>query len=973
MELWVKIGKSLLIGTIMGIVVVVFTNNIAPELIDRLEYQSYYMRYKWKYMDLAKNSKENTDSKRDYGIMIVDIDDRTQHKLGVYWNWNRSYHATTINTLNKHFPAAVLFDINFHDPEDGNSRLQVERLLDRAQQKMPQFEIPPQTRTTILNTIDYDKQFIEATRESGVVFHGVRMSSENDYPNVDLSQIRQRATLEWHNKLNTPSCITLSGANFDCTNHDKTIIDGIFPELAQAAQGIGHLNVIPNDDGVIREVDLLYSFGRNSSVYLPITMRIAATLFATPNEEIIVEPHRYIDIGKPFKIFKDSGGDIRFSFPNMSAAQVKRILSKSSEILHLQPRHSLQVSTLLTIGKDSSGQPFISSNFGQLAPEVVAGLQAHRNFAWASMSVGDSIELAQQTVLRRDSDVEWLLQSPYGETEWYLSKENLEMIDLLDFTDFQKIAPGQQKLVFYNFTVYNKDGLLESSLPIFQDLTLKRLCELTWENIENLRPGSRMDIGPTIRIPLTPDNRHIVTYFGNKQEPFTYYPYYDIMTDRVKGDLQGKIYIVGSSVPSLFDIVNVPVSNNYPGVEVHASLLNSFLTNTFITRLEQWHDFLILLIVGIITGVIAYLLKPLVSSVTAMLFIIIYFLVAMTVFVSDNLWIEIVRPILTILLTYSAVMAYRYITEEKDRKFLQSTFKAYLSPELIDIMYKNKQMPKLGGDEGIRTAFFTDIQGFSTFSEKLGSPTRLVELLNEYLSVMTDILLRHYGTLDKYEGDAIIAFFGAPMPMQDHAQQACATALDMQKSLGDLRKKWTHEGNKWPTIVHEMRMRIGVNTGAITTGNMGSAVRMNYTMMGDAVNLAARLESAAKQYGVYTVISNFTYEQIKTMFEVRLLDKIMVVGKSEPVNLYELIGHKSTVTPEIQKLITIYTEGLNYFYTQQWDKAIEALTESEALEPYKEIAPSHMTPSRKIIQYSTEFKKLPPGPAWDGVMKLTSK
>jgi adenylate cyclase len=436
--------------------------------------------------------------------------------------------------------------------------------------------------------------------------------------------------------------------------------------------------------------------------------------------------------------------------------------------------------------------------------------------------------------------------------------------------------------------------------------------------------------------------------------------------------LDGKIFIIGSTIPAMFDIVSTPVDNPYPGVEVHASLLNSFLTNTFVTRLSPYQDFLILLLIGTCIGFISFMLKPLFGGILTIVSIFAYFLVAMSLFGGDHLWIEIARPILTIILTFTAVMAYRYITEEKDRKFLQSTFKQYLSPELIDIMYKQKQTPKLGGEEGVRTAYFTDIQGFSTFSEKLGSPTRLVELLNEYLSEMTDTLLSHFGTLDKYEGDAIIAFFGAPMPMEDHAKQACLTALDMQGRLGKLRKKWILEGDKWPGIVHEMRMRIGINTGAITTGNMGSKVRMNYTMMGDAVNLAARLESAAKQYGVYTMISHFTHEFIKNDFETRQLDKITVVGKSEPITVYELLAEKGKCAPEIIKLLEFYNQGLTYYYGQAWDNAIAVFEQCDALEPNKSIS-GGKTPSGILLERSLEYKANPPEKGWNGVYNLKSK
>jgi adenylate cyclase len=248
-----------------------------------------------------------------------------------------------------------------------------------------------------------------------------------------------------------------------------------------------------------------------------------------------------------------------------------------------------------------------------------------------------------------------------------------------------------------------------------------------------------------------------------------------------------------------------------------------------------------------------------------------------------------------------------------------------------------------------------------------------VELLNEYLTVMTDTLMAHLGTLDKYEGDAIIAFFGAPMPMQDHAQQACATALDMQAKLGDLRTKWMSEGDKWPKIVHEMRMRIGVNTGPIVTGNMGSRMRMNYTMMGDAVNLAARLESAAKQYGVYTMLSHYTCELVKNDFEVRELDKITVVGKSEPVVIFELMAKKGELTPERQKMVERYKEGLALYYGQKWDQALSVLREAEQQEPFRAITPKNMSPSLNLIKRCEEYKKTPPPSDWDGVFKLTSK
>ncbi len=969
MDLFKKIIKSLLIGSLAGTAIAAVTHSFVPDLIDRLEFQSYYMRYYLKYKDLSDQQSHHSD---ESGICIIDIDDRSQHKLGNYWNWNRSYHAKLIRSLSGHYPAAIVFDINFYDPEDNHHVQRFETLLERSKLLDPNINLSDRLRRIIISSIDYDEQLIEATAEARNVYHGVRMSEKRDYPDYALSQMADRKTMAWHDSLNPASTIRMDGKKRDGIINTKEYIDGIFPALAKASRDIGHLNITPNSDGIIREIPLLYGFGNYEPVMLPIGLRTIASLFATPGEEIVFEPGKYLDIGSPLKIFKDRDNEISISYPHVSPSQIKAIIEAGESILALQPGQALTVTSFASVKRNERGEPILSLHAGDLPAPVLDAFQKANFTTLYELEVGGKVDLAPQIMVMRDSDIDWVLSAPYGYEEWWLTRQDLRTIQRIGTHELAAVKKGEQKLIYQTFVVRNEGGRLLSSIPVLRGKTLRRLCQTPWSKITEMTPGTRMDFGDRVRIPLTPKNNHIVTYFGPKGKPFKYYSYVDIMNDRVQGNLEGKIYLIGSTVPNMFDIVSVPLYNIYPGVEVHASMMHSFLTNQFIRRLSGWQNFLILLVVGIVIGVIAFMLRPLFGTILTVVSIFGYFLLAMSVF-GDNLWIEMARPSLTILLTYTAVMAYRYMTEEKDRKFLQTTFKQYLSPELIDIMYQKKQIPKLGGEEGVRTAYFTDIQGFSTFSEKLGSPTRLVELLNEYLTEMTDTLLAHYGTLDKYEGDAIIAFFGAPMPMEDHAVQACNTALGMQRKLGDLRAKWASEGGKWPEIVHDMRMRIGINTGAITTGNMGSAVRMNYTMMGDAVNLAARLESAAKQYGVYTMISGDTYELVKDYFEARLLDKIIVFGKSEPVLVYELIAEKGGLDTRLEKMIAVYREGLDYFYAREWEKAVEKLQMSEQLETHREVAPGGMSPSKKIIQYCQTFMSQPPPHDWDGVIRLTSK
>jgi adenylate cyclase len=307
---------------------------------------------------------------------------------------------------------------------------------------------------------------------------------------------------------------------------------------------------------------------------------------------------------------------------------------------------------------------------------------------------------------------------------------------------------------------------------------------------------------------------------------------------------------------------------------------------------------------------------------------------------------------------------------EKDKRFLKNTFGTYISPELIDQMYDNKEEPQLGGTEGYHTAFFTDIQSFSGFSEKL-SPSELVELLNDYLTEMTDILLDNKGTLDKYIGDAIVAFYGAPAPVEDHEYWACLTAVKMQDRLAELREKWQGEGDRWPEIVHHMQNRIGINTGPMVTGNMGSAMRMNYTMMGDTVNLAARLEASAKQYGIYIQVAEESYKACKDKFIWRDLDFVIVMGKTEPAQVFELVAEIGNIPAGYDKLLPAYDEALKLYRNQEWAKAIDAFKASDELE---DMFPGRKTnPSRIYIPRCEHYKDNSPSEDWDGSWALTSK
>ena len=447
--------------------------------------------------------------------------------------------------------------------------------------------------------------------------------------------------------------------------------------------------------------------------------------------------------------------------------------------------------------------------------------------------------------------------------------------------------------------------------------------------------------------------------------------------EELKKLFKGKTVFIGSTSFGAHDFRHTPVHNKLPGVFMHMSMVSMMLDGRYIKNnddsfLYSW----IFLIVGSIGMILigrfenATLDTVFVALATIGVFVSDYFY-----FMPNGYTISVFFILVAIIGTYIWETLLDFYSASKDKAFLRHAFENYISPELIDQMYESGEVPKLGGDVGVITAYFTDIQTFSTFSEKL-SVAELVTLLNEYLSKMTDILLEESGTLDKYEGDAIIAFIGAPVKFDDHASRACRVAIKMQDELLVLREKWVSEGDRWPEIVHNMRHRIGINSGEIMTGNMGSSMRMNYTMMGDSVNLAARLEEAAKQYGIFTHITQFTKDLTKEgEFEMRELDTIRVVGKSEPVTTFELLGECGKTSELLVSLKDEFHKGLEFYKNQQWDEAIEQFSRSIELEwqRWPELKGEKTNPSEVYIERCKEFKQNPPEKDWDGVYTLTAK
>ncbi len=492
-------------------------------------------------------------------------------------------------------------------------------------------------------------------------------------------------------------------------------------------------------------------------------------------------------------------------------------------------------------------------------------------------------------------------------------------------------------------------------------------------DFENLILTLRDTTGTVVReIPIDEQGRMYVNYYGYFKT-FYYLPYMYCMDPEMLDPSywKGKVALVGASLPGLMDLRNTPVQETFAGVEIHANVVHSILQNEFVSITDDqtnlWAIIFICIALGLLVSIPS---KPLYTLPVPLIAIIAWVIFTYNEYLQSLVMWEIVRPAISMGGTYLGIFLYNFLVVEKDKRFLKNTFGTYISPELIDQMYDSKEEPSLGGEEGYHTAFFTDIQSFSAFSEKL-TASDLVELLNDYLTEMTDILLDNKGTLDKYIGDAIVAFYGAPAPVDDHEYWACLTAVKMQERLAELREKWQSEGDRWPEIVHNMQNRIGVNTGSMVTGNMGSTMRMNYTMMGDTVNLAARLEASAKQYGIYIQVADESYKACKDKFIWRDLDYVIVMGKTEPAKVFELISEDGNMPSGYDKLLPAYHEALDLYRDQKWEKAIEAFKASDELE---DMFPGRKTnPSRIYIPRCEHYRDNPPGDNWDGSWALTKK
>jgi adenylate cyclase len=544
-----------------------------------------------------------------------------------------------------------------------------------------------------------------------------------------------------------------------------------------------------------------------------------------------------------------------------------------------------------------------------------------------------------------------------------------------------KLAEAAASYGFLNITADGDGTLRRAQFVIryqdqdfFPSLALQVLRQ--YEAIPDERVAAYISADGIERIQLGDHELHprqngtaLINYVG----PFHSYPYYS-MADVIRGAVpedafRDKIVFVGATALGIGDLRNTPFQkqdSGYMGVEVHANILDNLLHSaephrTFLIRgfRQEMVDIGFIIFFGIGLGLWLGGSRPLFATLTAMAVLGAFLWFVYYSFVHWGRCYSFVIPAATLVASYASITSFRVIHEEREKRKIRKTFSQYLSPGVIALIEKDPQKYiRAGGEVRDLTVMFSDIRDFTTLAEGL-TPDELVNLLNQYLSAMTDILFRNLGTLDKYIGDAIMAFWGSPFPQQDHAYRACCCALEMIQGLEELNRKWAEEGRR------QIAIGIGLNSGPVNVGNMGSDRRLAWTVMGDNVNLASRLEGMTKQYRSRVIVSENTYAQVAHQFIAREVDRIRVKGKKQPVVIYELLAPISE-REAYSALLTRFDAALDVYRSRDWRKAAGEF--GELLATYPDDGPTQV-----LLQRCVEFLEEPPPEDWDGVHVMKSK
>ena len=641
------------------------------------------------------------------------------------------------------------------------------------------------------------------------------------------------------------------------------------------------------------------------------------------------------------------------------------------DVLFTEPDNSSGLDKLETLGKTvfkSSAE--YQEKLGELRPSLDYDAQfaeALKKYpvvlAFAGNNVRDGLEKLELGVLPPPTFLSSAFKSPVVSSEVDGYSGNLRtfqdaaaatghMLTRVEFDGVLRRIP-----MFVRF----KDGYYESlSLATYRTYLDNEPLKITLRDDEGDRQSKikHLKLRDTI-IPLDSDGSTYIPFRG-RNPMFRYISATDIIRGRLTpGELEGKIAFVGSSAQGLLDLRNTPVSEVYPGVETHANMVSGYLDN----RLKQRPPYelaissYIILLLGIPLALALVKLNPVWATVTAVVTAVAYSAFDMYWW-SAGYVLPLAMPLLMIGILYILNMTYGFFIEARSKRQITGIFGTYVPKELVEEMAKDPGTYTTKGESRDMTVLFSDVRNFTTISEGL-APTELTAMMNFYLTAMTETIQQDRGTIDKYIGDAIMAFWGAPLKDDKHAEHAMHSALAMQKQIKDIAPEFIKRG--WP----KLEIGVGVNCGVMNVGDMGSTFRRAYTVLGDAVNLASRLEGLTKEYGVGILVSENIVKTVPNII-YRELDRVRVKGKLEPISIYEPVGMKGEVVDQMLDEIDRFHRALDRYREQRWDDAETALVKLAQADPHRKVY-------QVYIERVANLRMKPPGANWDGVFTFTTK
>ena len=467
-------------------------------------------------------------------------------------------------------------------------------------------------------------------------------------------------------------------------------------------------------------------------------------------------------------------------------------------------------------------------------------------------------------------------------------------------------------------------------------------------------------VGPH-RIPVDAEAAALIPYRGPKAT-FSYVSLGDVLNDRVKPEqLSGKIALVGTTAPGLQDLRSTPAGSVFPGVEIHANMIAGMISDSLKQKPAYivGAEVLLLLAVGLALSLVIPLLSAAWASAAALTCLALVTAFNFALWTKADIVLPLANAILMTAFVYTLNMAYGYFVESRSKRQFTELFGQYVPPELVDQMAADPGKYSMEPKAAVLTILFSDIRGFTSISEAL-KPEDLREYINEYLTEMSGIIRANYhGTLDKYIGDAIMAFWGAPVEDPQHAINGVRAAIAMQKECAVLNAKFAARG--WPAL----RIGVGLNTGNVRVGDMGSQVRRAYTVLGDAVNVASRLEGRTKYYGVGILVGQNTRDLVKDVV-FREIDRIKVKGKDEALTIYEPIAFESEIDRALRDELALWDSALAAYRARNWDRAAANLADLRRLNPTCGL----------YVRYADKvagFRRTPPPSDWDGVTAFDEK